>query len=200
MGANLILGSKSPRRAEILSAFSIPFKVVDSHFDESTIKFLNCPKTYVADIARAKAEAISQLYSSATILTADTIVFFNNKVYLKPSSKEMLYQYLDELKGNWHQVFTSLSLISAGKQYREVEMSEVLMNNLTKTEAELYCKQIPWQDKAGGYMAQLPGSVIIKEIKGCFYNVMGLPINSLAKILSHIDIDLWQHLKSQTSA
>lgn len=190
----IILGSQSPRRKEILSFFSLPFKQVSSCFDEASIPFQGDPYAYVIELSNGKAQALAQSYPESIILTADTVVYLNGKIYGKPVDEQELYTFLKELEGNWHEVFTGLTLRKGNQVYHQTEVTRVLFNSITDSQLESYSKNLPWQDKAGGYMAQLAGSLLVKRIDGCFYNVLGLPINALHDLLKQVDIDLWSYL------
>lgn len=193
----LILGSQSPRRREILSFFAIPFQQIPSNFDEDSIPFIGDPHEYVKLLSNSKADVLASLFPGNIILTADTIVYKNGKSYGKPANKSELFQFLCELEGQWHSVFTSLTLINGTSSFQQTEETRVLFNSFSKGQMELYAACLPWQDKAGGYMIQGTGSLVVKRIEGCYYNVMGLPINALRELLQKIGIDLWSFLKQQ---
>ncbi len=191
----LILGSQSPRRREVLSFFDIPFKQVSPHFDEDTIPFHGNPQEYVQILSKGKADSLAYEFSQEAILTADTIVYKEGKIYGKPRNKEEAFQYLKELSGKWHSVFTGLTLSLKGQNFQEVDETRVLFNSLTEEQIKTYHQSLTFSDKAGGYMIQGPGGLIVKRIEGCYYNVVGLPINALYSVLLHAGIDLWKHFK-----
>ena len=111
----MILGSKSPRRKEILSYFSVPFTQVDPGFDEDSIKFEGDPVEYVTEVAMGKGTALAARYPDEVILTADTIVMCNGKLYEKPKSEEEGFSTLKALSGNWHSVHTGI-VVTEGKK------------------------------------------------------------------------------------
>lgn len=191
----LILGSQSPRRREVLNYFNLPFKQVSPPFDEDAIPFHGNPREYVQILSKGKADSLASLYPDSLILTADTIVHQEGKVFGKPKDEQEGYQYLSELQGKWHSVFTSLSLYTGSDTFHEVEETRVLFNHLTDEQMKSYHRMLPFVDKAGGYMIQGSGSLIVKRIEGCYYNVVGLPINALYKILLKGGIDLWKHIR-----
>lgn len=190
----LILGSQSPRRKEILGYFKIPFDQVPSSFDESLVIFEGDPKEYVSQIARKKGEVLASLHPDDTILTADTIVYSDGKVYPKPESLETAKKILQELSGKWHSVFTCVALRSQGEEYFDIEETRVLFNNLKPEQISRYHQAINYSDKAGAYAIQETGSLVCKKIEGCYYNVMGLPINTVRELLSKTGIDIWEYL------
>lgn len=190
-----ILGSQSSRRKEILNFFDLPFIQIASNFDEDSILFLENPKNYAQTLANEKAVSLAKRFPSSPILTADTIVYKDAKVYGKPKNKDEAYRFLRELSGGWHHVFTALALKKGDLLLQAVEETKVEFNSLNDEQIQLYHQKLDLSDKAGGYRVQGAGSLAIKSIQGCYYNVMGLPINSLQQLLKQIGIDLWDHLK-----
>lgn len=190
----IILGSQSPRRKEILSFFDIPFEQIASQYDEDDHIFTGDPVDYVKTLSHGKALDLHGQYSEAAVLTADTIVYKNGKIYGKPRDRVEAMANLAELQGSWHSVYTGLSLFYEGNQYDVVEETRVLFNPLTHQEINLYLDQLQWADKAGGYAIQMGGGLIVKKIDGCYYNVMGMPLNALRSIFNNIGIDLWEHM------
>lgn len=192
---NLILGSTSPRRKEILSFFSLPFVQQSSDFDEDSVAFKGDPVKHVCELSDGKAAALAKTFSKAAILTADTIVYFNGKLYNKPLTEEEAFQFLSELVGQWHSVFTGVSVYKDGKLFHQAEETKVLFNKLSPEEIRHYHSKIHWADKAGGYAVQSAGGLIVRKIDGCYYNVMGLPINTVRQLLKHIGIELWDYVQ-----
>lgn len=190
----LILGSQSPRRREILGYFSLPFQQVPSLFDEDSIPFDGDPEKYVRRLSAEKAKALVARFPDAVILTADTTVFGNGKIYGKPKNEEEAFQAFSELVGQWHTVYTGVSLLKGNNCYSQVEATRVELNPLTPTQILHYISRTEWGDKAGGYAIQMAGGLIVRRIEGCYYNVMGLPINTVEALLKKIGIELWDYL------
>lgn len=194
---DLILGSQSPRRKEILQFFSLPFRQMVSHFDESLIPFQGDPVLYAQEIARQKALILSSIHPNSTILTADTVVYLDGQSYGKPTDLAEAHKMLRSLSGKGHQVFTAVC-VQQGKKRREgVEESRVFLHELTDTQIDTYLHQLRPYDKAGGFAVQGAGSLIVKRIEGCYYNVMGLPIQTVRRLLLEMGIDLWNYLKAE---
>jgi septum formation protein len=191
----IILGSSSPRREEILRFFSIPFQQVPSQFDEDSIHFTGDAKLYVTSLAQKKAEVLRVSYPDAIILTADTTVACREKIYNKPKSREEAFCFLSELSGTWHSVFTGICLAYKESLYVLHEETKILFHALTERQINLYLDKINFLDKAGAYAIQQGGSILVKKIEGCYYNVMGLPLTALKELFTKVGIDLWQHLK-----
>lgn len=190
----LILGSGSPRRKKILEFFSIPFTQIESFYDEEIEPFQGNPEPYVSTLAEGKASALKDKFPESLILTADTIVFREGKIYGKAKSEEEAYHALLALTGKWHSVYTAVTVRYKDKVLSKVEETKVLMNPLTQEEIRRYLAHTHWQDKAGSYAIQDKGGIIVSKIDGCYYNVMGLPINTVVQLLKHFDLALWDYL------
>jgi septum formation protein len=187
----LILGSASPRRKEILSFFELPFRQEASHFDEDSIPFTGDPRAYALQLAREKGKALLSEYPKDLILTADTVVYCNGRCYGKPSGEEDAMRMMSELSGKQHSVFTALALLRDGEEYEDVEETKVFFHDLSQEQIRLYQQGLHCADKAGGYAIQGAGGLIVRRIEGCYYNVMGLPINALQRLLKKVGIDLF---------
>jgi len=191
----LILASESPRRAEILNFFNLEFKCIPSNFDEKKIKFISDPKSYALEIAENKAFMFGDQYYDDIILSADTIVYANKKIYTKPKNEKDAYQMLEELTNSWHQVFSAIYVKHKNKIYKGIQETKILFHALEEKQIKKYHKSFYFSDKAAGYAIQKAGSIIIKDMVVCYYNVMGLPIDTLQKLLLNVGIDLWDYLK-----
>jgi septum formation protein len=176
----LILGSKSPRRKEILEYFQVPFIQVVSHFDEDSILFNGDPEDYVQTLALKKSEELHKQFPEALILTADTTVFCQGKIYNKPNDLQEARTMLQELCGKWQTVYTGVVLRKGEEVFQQVEATHVLMNPRSVEQINAYLAKNQWQDKAGGYTIQEGSGLLVNKIDGCYYNVMGLPINTVA--------------------
>lgn len=191
-----ILGSQSPRRKEILEYFDFPFVQIKPDFDEEGVPFDGTnPGQYATTLARGKAESIAKLKPKAYILTADTVVFQNGRSFAKAADYAEAFEVLTLLSGNWHSVLTGVCLWTPKGVFEGFEETRVLFNHLSHEEKDIFLNKIHWQDKAGNYTIQGAGSLLIKEIQGCYYNTVGLPVNTLNALLAKAGIRLWNHLK-----
>lgn len=190
----LILGSQSPRRKDVLSFFNLPFRQVSPSFDEDAVPFEGNPIEYVNTLSKGKALSLQDRFLNQAILTADTVVYKEGKIFNKPKDKQEAHQHLRELAGRWHSVFTGLTLSYAHQAWQQVEETRVQFNPLTEQQIYLYQHALCCTDQAGGYMIQGAGSLVVKRIEGCYYNVLGLPVNALHELLLKIGIDMWEHL------
>jgi septum formation protein len=190
----LILGSQSPRRKEILNFFSLPFVQIPSGFDENKVLFKGDPALYAETLSLEKAKELHRRFPQDLIISADTVVFFEGELFNKPENNSQAFSMLKKLSGNWHQVFTAITVYSNEKVITQSEETRILFNSLSDEQILLYHSHHPCLDKAGGYAIQGPGGLIVRKIEGCYYNVMGLPVNLLREVLYHFGIDLWRHL------
>lgn len=191
----MILGSQSPRRKEILNFFNIPFTVHPSDFDEDMVPFEGDPAAYAMTLASKKGEALTKKFPTDVIICADTVVFCQGKIYNKPRDKAQAREFLSELSAEAHEVVTAVSISLGDKKFCEAETTKILFNKLSDEMIEQYISHFAFSDKAGGYAIQQGGGIIVSKIEGCYYNVMGLPLNTLSRLLLKFDIDLWKHLK-----
>lgn len=189
----LVLASQSPRRKEILSFFRLPFETRPSNFDESSLPYEGNPAEYARELARAKAEHVPSS-DEELILAADTVVYRDGKIYGKPRNGDHAFEILQELVGSWHSVFTGVTIKKGATIYDDVEETRVLFNSPTEEQMRRYHQQLHCDDKAGGYAIQEAGALMVHSIEGCYYNVMGLPINTLNSLLTQVGISLWDHL------
>lgn len=190
----VILGSESPRRKEILQGFTLPIQQAASGFDETSIPYTGDPDHYVCTLAKEKAKALQNKYPEHIIVTADTIVVRNGKLYGKQNSETEAAATLAELSGCWHDVFTGVSVSRSGTFSARSEKTAVLFNPLTPEQIACYVKSGHWKDKAGGYGIQICGGILVNKIDGCYFNVLGLPLNTLRTLLHQVDIELWDYV------
>lgn len=189
-----LLASQSPRRKQILRYFSLPFIQKKPLFDESSIAFQQDPVSYVRQLAMGKANSLAEKHPDHIIIAADTVVIFNNTLYEKPRNKAEAIAFLEALNGNTHEVYTGIVLQKAQNMAFGYERTLITFNTLTNEEIASYADKLHLFDKAGAYSIQEAGSLIVNHINGCFYNVMGLPVNTLEKLLKHFSLSLFNFL------
>jgi septum formation protein len=192
----LILGSQSPRRREILSFFSLPFEQVASHFAEERIPFTGDPIAYASTLSEGKGASLAPHYPKAIILTADTVVFKEGRIFNKPSDEGENLAMLKTLMGSWHSVFTAVTARLGNQKATQCQETHIQFRHLNEEELHLYHQSFKGCDKAGGYSVQMGGNLIIQRMEGCFYNAMGLPLQGLQTVLKEVGIDLWHYLVS----
>lgn len=191
----LILGSSSPRRREILSFFSLSVRQLAPDFDESQVLYQGDPSAFAQEVAKRKAMCLAEKYPSQPILTADTVVFQGGRLFLKPDNMKEARAMLSELSGKEHWVYTGVCVTKQKAFYTEAEKTAVEFHELTQDQIQIYHHHFGPLDKAGAYAIQKGGSLIVKRIEGCYYNIMGLPLQAVYRLLQKIGINLWDHLK-----
>jgi len=184
----IILASGSPRRKQLLALAEIPFEVKVSETDESFPENLS-PAEIAIHIAENKALAVQSSFQPhnddrQTVIAADTIVVFENKIIGKPKDRKDAIQILSQLSGKVHLVITGVCILSGNKKKCFAEETEVEFHRLLLSQIQHYVDDYKPYDKAGAYAIQeWIGAIGIKSIKGDFYNVMGLPVSRVAKEL-----------------
>ena len=176
----IILGSNSPRRQELLKSLGFTFLNKPINADESFPANLQAEEICLY-LAEKKADAYEEdLKDDEILITADTIVWCEGKVYNKPANFVEGKKMLESLSGKMHEVFTAICLKSGNKQTTFYDVSKVYFKNLKPEEIEYYLTNYSPYDKAGGYGVQdWLGYIGIDKIEGSFYNVMGLPVKEL---------------------
>ena len=184
-GAKLILASTSPRRAEILRTVGWPFETLTVDIAESR-RAGEEAVAYVERVARAKAEAAASRVPRETILGADTVVVVENEVLGKPRDDEDARRMLRLLRDRWHRVLTGVALVNgeAGSTKVAHEVTEVRFAAMTENEISWYVATGEPEGKAGAYAIQGQGARFIKEIRGDYFNVVGLPVRLLYELLN----------------
>ena len=165
----LILASGSPRRAKILRDCGVEFTVVKS--DAPEVSYPHDPERTVKENALAKGATVS----GTNILSADTIVWFNNRIYGKPRNLDEAKVYLRELSGNVHTVFTGVAYNGEVKVVR----SDVKFRKLSDAMIDEYVARVKPTDRAGAYDIDESGDLIVESYTGSYENIMGLPVEPL---------------------
>ncbi len=184
-----VLASASARRQELLHRIINDFDIEVSDFDETEVVFNGNVDEYVINLAKGKAISTKEkLGENAIIIAGDTVVVLEGKILGKPKDKEDAYRMLKELSGKNHRVYSGIVVINMyNNKIEEYSIyTEVKMGALTDKEILDYIKTGEPLDKAGAYGIQGYGGVFIEEINGCFYNVVGLPLNLLNKMLNKV--------------
>lgn len=177
----LILASGSPRRKEILETMGLSYTVDVSEVDES---FEGAPADTVLELSRRKAQAVAPRHPDALILAADTLVF-GDSVLGKPGTMERAVEMLRSLSGNWHSVYTGMTLIDtrSGKVYQKADATRVHFVDMTEAEIQAYAASGEPIDKAGAYGIQGIGGMFVDRIEGSYSNVVGLSMTALRELL-----------------
>lgn len=185
----VVLASASERRQDLLSRVVDKFTVMVSEFDEDKVLCNTSIAKYVSDIALGKAlDVAKRTNDDAIIIAADTVVTINNKILGKPLNKEDAFETLKLLSGRWHIVYTSIVLINTKTKsvLKSTLPTDVKFSVLSEAEIKRYIETDEPMDKAGSYGIQGKGGVFVEQIKGCYYNVVGLSLNKLNQMLKEI--------------
>lgn len=188
----IILASNSPRRIEILNTFNIKFDVIPSDYDEKMIKF-SSPYELVCELSERKASNVSEkVGEDCIIIGADTVVYKDGDILGKPSDEKDAFDMLSKLSGDCHKVITGICIIDKKEKniYKSYEETLVYFKNLTKNEIMDYIKTKEPFDKAGAYGIQGFGGLFVEKIEGCYFNVVGFPVNKLYNALGKMGVNL----------
>lgn len=186
--SEFVLASASPRRKELLTQLAIPFEVIPSDVEETLIK-AETVEEYVANVARFKTQHIARKCPNKTVIGADTIVVFENRMLHKPKTEEEAIAHLQQLSGHKHAVLTAVVIIASnGEETVFVERTDVQFRKLAQPLIEAYVQSGDPFDKAGGYGIQTLGALFIERIEGDYYNVVGLPLATLFEKLVQLNL------------
>ncbi|WP_100934069.1 Maf-like protein [Candidatus Chlamydia corallus] len=191
----LVLGSSSPRRKAILEDLRIPFTVIAPDFDERQINYSGDPIAYTQELAIRKAYAVSELrsHSDCIIITGDTIVVYEDRIFNKPQDKMEAVGMLKTLRNQTHEVITSIVLLHNQKLLKGSESSQISFTMIPDHRLESYIDTVGTLNNCGAYDICNGGGLILQKIHGCLYNVQGLPIQTLKYLLEEFNIDLWDY-------
>ena len=178
----LVLASASPRRKELLQRILSDFIVCPSKEIEK-IENTIAPQELVLSLALEKAKAVKKRYPNNRILAADTVVFGGNLILGKPCNKQQAREMLTLLSGKEHMVYTGVCLLENQRMEQFYEKTVVEFYPLSSQEIDAYIATGEPFDKAGGYGIQGQGALLVKRIDGDYYNVMGLPLARVARVL-----------------
>ncbi len=183
----LILASNSPRRRELLKEFGFEFSVIVSEYEEKN--FTATPQEIVKTFALGKAKSVFENYRAGQediiVLGADTVVALNGQILGKPRDRKDAINMLKSLSGKTHQVYTGYAIVGAGIEQVFVDQTEVVFNTLSEGIIEEYVATGKPLDKAGAYGIQ-DGFPLVKEFRGSFNNVVGLPIEKFEELLKKL--------------
>lgn len=176
----IILASKSPRRKELLSFITTDFTVKSADVDETLPQGIS-PDKAVEYLSKIKAEPFKN--ENDIVIGADTVVALDGKILGKPRDDADAFATLKMLSGREHSVFTGVSVIKGEKIETFSVQTKVKMFELTDEEIEEYIATDEPFDKAGSYGIQGKGSLLVEKIDGDYFNVVGLPISRLNRVL-----------------
>jgi septum formation protein len=186
-GYNLVLASESPRRRALLADLGLKFETTSADIDESFSESL-LREEIPMFLAKQKAEVIkSRLKPKDILITADTIVWINNKAVNKPEDRADAFKMISALSDNVHSVYTGVQITTLEKELCFFAETKVFFSKLEASEINYYLDTYQPYDKAGAYgIQEWIGYVGIERIEGSYFNVMGLPVHQVYKHLKHL--------------
>jgi len=191
---DIILASSSPRRYELLKQIGLEFEVIPSDVDED-VDLIHAPEELVKELAHRKAVSVARMLNQqcperdALVIGADTIVV-KGGVLGKPENEHRAYEMLKSLGGDWHDVITGVSVVDSCslRSVTDFEKTRVKMRELDDRIIHNYIGTGEPLDKAGAYGIQGMGALLVERIEGCYFNVVGLPLLKLCRMLEKFGI------------
>lgn len=185
----IILASGSPRRRELLNTLGLSFTVRPAEGEEKAPEGAG-PEEIVKALSRAKAEEVGRQSDGRLVIAADTIVYLDGRVLGKPKDEADARAMLSALSGRAHEVYTGVTVLLGGDIICEAERTKVFFRELSQEEIDAYVASGDPMDKAGAYGIQGKASLMVERIEGDYFNVMGLPLCRLGKMLKTIGVRL----------
>lgn len=187
---DIILASGSPRRRELLEQIGVKkYRIVSPDVDEH-VEGHPAPEELVELLSRRKAEAVgAKAGADALVIAADTVVALDGAILGKPHSREEAAAMLAALSGREHAVYTGLTVLRGNRLVTGHERTAVTFRTLTGAEIDRYVATGEPMDKAGAYGIQGVGALLITGIEGDYFNVMGLPVCRLGRVLAEFGVN-----------
>ena len=179
MAEGLILASSSPRRRAILEQLGVDVRVVVPEVEELAE---GEPRELVVENALRKLRAVP----GERVLAADSMVVWDGRAHGKPADRAEAERWLRELSGRWHDVMGGLALREDGEERTAVAVTRVRFRDLSDADIELYLRSGEWTDRAGGYAIQELGAMLVEEVEGDWFNVVGLPVPALLRLAPNL--------------
>ena len=178
----IILASSSPRRRELLSMIGLNY-VIETSGEEEVQPHGLPPAEFVKTLALQKAQPVADLHPGDCVIGADTIVYLEGDILGKPHTPDVAKAYLSRMQGKKHVVFTGVAVLKNGHaDVRHCETT-VTFAPMTPREIDAYVATGEPLDKAGAYGVQGPGGIFVERVEGNYFNVIGLPLPMLYKML-----------------
>lgn len=188
----IILASQSKARQKLLKEIGLTFQVAKSAVKESRELKGGCAALVMRNAFR-KAKDAAKRFQGGVVIGADTVVLAGSRLIGKPSSMSDAFRTLKLLSGKPQWVYTGIAVIDIdnGRALSDYEKTRIYMYPLTDRQIKNYFKRVSPLEKAGSFDIQGSGSIFIDRIEGCFYNVVGLPLAKLAKLLKKVGVDVF---------
>ncbi len=185
----VILASGSPRRRELLAALGVEFEVQAADLDELSTE----PHSLdvARDLALQKGRAVAAHFPGAVVIASDTVVALGDKQLAKPADTEANADFLRQLSGQTHHVYSGVAVISPLGEDADVSDTRVFFRELTPGEVQWYARSGEGLDKAGGYGIQGLGAALIERIEGEYSGVVGFPLSVVIRLLRRHGVAVW---------
>ncbi|MDP6570048.1 MAG: Maf family protein [Candidatus Marinimicrobia bacterium] len=192
----MILASSSPRRRVLLQRLNYPFDIILPNVDEDSLTPDGNPEEYCSILAEMKANDVGNQFPEALVIGADTIVVLDDHILGKPDDRSQAISMLESLSGKTHTVYTGVTLTCSSRQlhHQFSEMTMVKFREYSRSEITYYIDTCPPYDKAGSYGIQDWSCLFVKEITGCYDNVVGFPLSRFYAELKKLGINLLDSL------
>lgn len=191
----IVLASASKRRSRILDECGIPHLITVSEYPEDHSEGEKVWDV-VAHNAMKKSEIVAAKTENAVVVGADTLVAYKDEVIGKPSDETEARELLRKFSGNHIEVYTGICIIDTvlNKKACGIEKSEIFVKEISEEETEKYFRLLGPYDKAGGFSIEGVGSIIFDDIRGSYFNILGLPMMKLAKVFNDIGLDIADYI------
>ena len=188
-GEPIVLASLSPRRRDLLRMLGLHYETLAPDVEEGGWTSAEAPEAYVEKLARAKALWVPQGVPGYAVLAADTVVYLDGQVLEKPEDRDHARTLLGRLSGREHEVYTGVCLrrLRDERVVTGHDRSRVRFSTLEESVIETYIETGEPMDKAGAYGIQGFGGLLIRGIEGCYFNVMGLPLHRLRRLVHEME-------------
>jgi septum formation protein len=189
----IILASRSKARRDLLKQVGLKFHVAESKARERRTLRGRCSDLVIENALR-KAKDVARRFDSGIVIAADTVVLAGKRIIGKPKDKKDAFKTLRLLSKGPQWVYSGLAVIDidSGREFTDFEKTKVYMYRLTDEQISQYLNWVSPLDKAGSFDIQGLGGIFIDRIEGCFYNVVGLPLAKLSKILKKTGVDIFK--------
>lgn len=187
----IVLASASPRRQELLQLIGLNPEIIIPDIAE-IIRPNESPVVFLERVAIAKGiEVYKKKFYSHLLISADTVVLLDNSLIGKPTDRDDAFRMLSQLSGQRHEVLTGISLMYRGETRFKISRTAVYFKELTDSEINFYLDHENFLDKAGAYAIQGRAAIFVERIDGCFFNVMGFPLNLFYRMVKERGLNLY---------
>lgn len=195
MEKRIVLASQSPRRKELLAGLGLSFIVKTSSVDEEKVVedlAISKPEELVRMLSFVKAEDVAKDLTDGIVIGADTIVVLGDEILGKPKDQADAKQMIEKLSGKTHLVISGVTIIDVAQNKHRTEhvTTEVDFKDISDSELHGYLMKANYMDKAGSYAVQEHGALFVRGIRGCFFNVVGLPIYTTGEMLKEFHVNV----------